>query len=1518
MPSTSFTTTGTFSWPAPANMAGLPRVQVTGPGGNGAPGVSSSRSGPSGGSAAYAEEPNLGGVTAGVTSLSVVIPAPGSGTAASVTGGLVPVTANAGGNASGVTPGTAGAVGTNTIAVAGSAGGTGFAGTSKGGAGGAGSPGPGGPGGAGNNAGGGTTGAAGGSAGAGGGAAGGAGGSLSTPGSAGGNPGAGGGGGGDVGAQAGGSGGVAQVIITWAEIVLSPFGYAAAAGVMTVAKHAVTSFKGIISFTGAPLPTGPVNQWAGTFAQPAAFGSAPPPLQSVVVPLTPSASVGSGSGTATAGNWLIVLAGLNEQSASAGYTVNVRDDIGSYWRPAVISPQAGLTRVCAWYTANTSRVVQDIYVAPNGAMDALSVLVIEVAGLSPWDVITGLASGYSAAATSLGVTLAAPSSPSFTIAAACGDLTGVSQATAPAGWTTLSTVTASNGVDHTCDAVLTSAFTSTSAGVTATSTAGSASDLSSVILGFQIAAASPIPGGSNPAWPYIIAEAAFGSGYQTPDDQMTWTAITKRWWSWHEQMGVQYQLGELQASDVDMELDNSTGDFSPGNPGSVFYSSALNVNMSFNRVYPFAGTLPWTPVSNAAIAQSGTHAFASAPGVTANYALMVTPDGVTANPGAQSEMDPVTAGSVYSASAWFYSQAGWATGAQAVITWFNSSRTLISSTTVTATAVPAATWTQAVNLAVTAPAGSAYATITPRFSGTPGAVPFWVAEAALVAGSSAVQTGFVTDGTPVRLRMALGTIGGQVVNRWYEIRKNASSWPEKRNPALRNFVQAKLTDAWSIASATCPTPYRAEIAQDSPGWNWPMDDQPGLAGVLPSVLKNAAPGNMTPLNIIQSPNGGPAQDPWVTRGVRTTEPAGTGSIATYSVGQDAGWMPGDPQSSPASAQSGGAVTAQPGSAAWQQVSVNGNVPGFGNTGSFGWFLSANDTFPPLSGGTSVETWWKWPFFGLPEDGAVTGLPAGVNSRCAVPYCPLTVMTLTSATGVTAILQADTSGNLSLTTYSSGSPTSHAIYGADLRTATYHHVAVELTTTTWRVILDGGLTADVSGTCPAMSSAWSWLILNGDMGTSAGSATGNIAHSSEAWFSHAAVYAGLLPAHRVRAHYAAAVTAGGTLPAPSSVQAQMIVSGVAGDGSQDTAYTAGTYGGPALGGGFNPASISARVAAVAGSYVSTASAWSPSVGYGRGMIAWVGFSGLAPQFRVYTSSGLGSETEASITGGAGDSFTGGYGSGASGTGFCHLSGGDGSSPPVAASPLGDTVGQRIERLLGAGGMPGARCIDPAPLAVQAGTDTGGTQAGQDIINVSLSDDGLLSVASTGALAYRQRPHQAADTPAWSLGPDVAAGQLPFTVDQEFATDPARVWNSIEITPFVPDGSTPPVITPVNAAAANASQRQHGARSLQVTSYLQDQSKMQAQADWLLSSFGQPRRRITALKVDAASHPAAFPFVIGANVGDQVTVVDTPFGSPPTTGVYVISEITRVISFGANGSSPEGSVTITADPYVPPWT
>jgi hypothetical protein len=245
-----------------------------------------------------------------------------------------------------------------------------------------------------------------------------------------------------------------------------------------------------------------------------------------------------------------------------------------------------------------------------------------------------------------------------------------------------------------------------------------------------------------------------------------------------------------------------------------------------------------------------------------------------------------------------------------------------------------------------------------------------------------------------------------------------------------------------------------------------------------------------------------------------------------------------------------------------------------------------------------------------------------------------------------------------------------------------------------------------------------------------------------------------------------------------------------------------------------------------------------------------------------------------------------------------------------------VGERIERLLRGGRCASPqRCIDQAPSLVQApGTNGTGSQAGQAIQAIAESDDGLLFVDNCGHLTYWERPHLASQyaNPVWSIGPTTSVpGRIPYYKQIEWITDPQRVFNAITISPLSPTGAALPLITPQNATAANSSQIRYGAQPLQVTSYLQDPAQMQSQANWLLTNFGVPQRRADQILIDAGPYPAAWPLVLGVNVGDVITLEDWVIGGGGTVYTFRVTEIKRRIDYGTHNQQVTGQVTLTVD-------
>ena len=1385
----TFNSSGTFN--VPAGVVSLD-CQCWGEGGTGGTAIGGTHSGAGGGGGEFAEETTLA-VTAG-SNYTYTIGTGGTATSTTFPGDAVTVTANYGHTASGSSSGVAGSGSTNSIHHNGGAGGAGIATANRGGGGGGSSAGTGS---AGNN---GTAGGAGGNSAGGsaptGGGAGGQGGTPSGSGvQAGSVPGGGGGGGGTNGSEHGAAGAAGQVTLIYSATV-NQTASLAAAGTLTAAggalaaasltgvgtllalragaanaslsgvgtltanatlRSAAVALSGVgtlSAFGAAPAPA-VVNQWGYGYFQGGSFNNTNPVLQSVAIPLDPASSVGGGSGVSTAGNWLFVISSWTQDPSIAETHIGVGDDVHSWWREFPASNIAGLTRTSVSYTPNIARQVSNVYVAPDNEVAAINVLVVEISGLGPWDTVVGTNSNYAAAATSLSLTHTA-GVQSFFIAGVGGDNTSSGQAFAPAGWTTLATQTQTNGTDHTTDNILTSAFLASTSSTQSVSASASSENLSGFLLAVRVTGTDPVPVNQNPNWPYLLFEAAFGGGFNTPNSELTWTDISSRLWSYDETTGIQFQLGQLQATNLELELDNFDNALASQNTASPYYPN-------------------------------------------------------------------------------------------------------------------------------------------------------------------------VTSGTPLRIRAAIGTIAGVTANRWYVIQRNAQEWPEAIDEAFRRNAPATGTDVWAALSSTGPTPYRGEVYADSPYAWWPCDDQPGSGGVLPTILLNAALGNDNPLNILVSPLGAVAQ---------TASPGGApeGSFtpansASYAVGADSGWMYGDPVSTPASALAGNSITASPGAAAWQQTGE------LGTTGSYGWFLSVNDaSFPVLADGVTVEGWFNYGFYGSAE-GFGNDL-FGVSNYGGQPATAMTLIEMATSSNPVAVLQLDTSGHLNLITYNGSTGTSHSVYSSsDLRSQGWFQVTMTLTTTAWTVWLDAGDLAKTSGSATGMTSAWTWLLANADMGAGGGGQTSGIVHGANVSLSHLAVYPCILPNWRIQAHYWAAVTGFGLIPATGAPSISAVSNPALTSTEVQFAYTPD---GSAYGGSYGTGSVSvlaALIVANAGGFTSGPSAWGQAAITGTynsssrtysGAAAFTTWQGLATTFGVYTSSQVAAGNQAVVVQGQSVTFESGYGSGASYTGPGVISDGSGGSPPTAASAIGDSVANRIERALGYANVnyPG-RCIDAAPDLVQAGLDLGGQQGGQNVQNIAISDGGLLFIDNAGKLNYWQRPHLAAQytAPVWQIGPTTSAGRIPYDRQIQWILDPQRAWNAIEIQPYSPTGAQLPIITPANGSAVTTSQKQFGAQPFQVNSYLQQTSEMQNQANWIFQFFGQPVRRAEKVKIDAATYPQAWTLVLGVNVGDVIQIEDWQIGGGGGVFTYRVTEIKRTFRFGdgESGGDMAASIELTCD-YEPSsyWT
>jgi hypothetical protein len=348
----------------------------------------------------------------------------------------------------------------------------------------------------------------------------------------------------------------------------------------------------LLDEAGILSPVSVAGHWPGTYAVPSGYGTFPPAAPSLQVPVT---------NTGLGGNWLVAFCSWRTPPG-ASTTVAVGDDSFNeapgcnVWEPlgapAGTSPLSGSVVTSIWYCRN-ALPAQNVYVSPDGIVTAMAVLVIEMAGLSPWMTLTATGTGYTAASAS-GPSLpaAAPSGQALVLTAAATDNDSLTVTGPGAGWTALTQVTATDGTDHNADCVLTPAWQVTSSGVTAAWSSSSAQDTAAVIGGLLVSGTAPAA--PSQTWPYIQFQAGFGSGAQTPWDQVGWTDLTPRFRSGSSQRGKQYELDAIQAGTVNMMLSNNDGALTPGYGGSP-YAPGVSVHTPARLL----ATWPPPPAQNA-------------------------------------------------------------------------------------------------------------------------------------------------------------------------------------------------------------------------------------------------------------------------------------------------------------------------------------------------------------------------------------------------------------------------------------------------------------------------------------------------------------------------------------------------------------------------------------------------------------------------------------------------------------------------------------------------------------------------------------------------------------------------------------------------------------------------------------------------------------------------------------------------------------------------------------------------------
>jgi len=308
--------------------------------------------------------------------------------------------------------------------------------------------------------------------------------------------------------------------------------------------------------TGTAAPVSVANTWTASYTA---------PVQPEGAPLPGAASVPVEVAN-TAGNWMFAVVAWRQAPGYPPVTFSVGDG-ANYWEPcgapSGTSPASGTLRIAVWRAA-AARAVDVVSAAPTGFCLSACVTVLEVDGLFPWIAEAVTLTEFAAAATSLpALAPASGGTPVLWLTAVARGLSSATTSVPSGGWQEGPAAATGNGLDHSGDLVLLTAFQQANGSVSATWSGAAASDMAGIITGVQVfAPAVPQP---NPNWAPGTLEFAFGAGASTPPDELDWTPLDGTLidglnltrvqdLSWTQ--GQQYTIGSLQAGQGSVTIDS--------------------------------------------------------------------------------------------------------------------------------------------------------------------------------------------------------------------------------------------------------------------------------------------------------------------------------------------------------------------------------------------------------------------------------------------------------------------------------------------------------------------------------------------------------------------------------------------------------------------------------------------------------------------------------------------------------------------------------------------------------------------------------------------------------------------------------------------------------------------------------------------------------------------------------------------------------------------------------------------------
>jgi hypothetical protein len=238
--------------------------------------------------------------------------------------------------------------------------------------------------------------------------------------------------------------------------------------------------------------------------------------------------------------------------------------------------------------------------------------------------------------------------------------------------------------------------------------------------------------------------------------------------------------------------------------------------------------------------------------------------------------------------------------------------------------------------------------------------------------------------------------------------------------------------------------------------------------------------------------------------------------------------------------------------------------------------------------------------------------------------------------------------------------------------------------------------------------------------------------------------------------------------------------------------------------------------------------------------------------------------------------------------------------------GDRTDERVVRLLGWAGVPSSEVTVETGVETMTYQLTSGMSVVDALRECESTEGGVLFDGRDGNITFHNRSHRYAQTAAVTLNmasQHVGADYVP-------RVDRSTLVNDIEVE----NPTTGEKVRRVDSDSGD----EYGIATDTVTSVAETTEGFMPRADWVLSSYAQPRTRVPSLTVDVLAHQGLTPSaqaLLEVTVGDLLAVTNAPTQSDTTTPAYFAEGYSEVIgpesweiTFNLSPSSPTADVLI----------